>query len=173
MRITSTVSKFILLVSLSNGAHSQTLDIAPEGKFIRASNGARLEIDTKDLLILTKKTIESGRKQYIAIVTQHPSSENPLGYCGAGNEAFLKIYELYKIKFKLSDSMLVESCLQGIILAEDHKKIKDRNSISISGKTITIHWEQRDQDVDFIESYSVENGKLSLVKSSYPNQGQP
>jgi len=157
------------LISLSNSIHAQTLDIASEGKIIKASNGARLEIDTKNLLILTKKTIESHGKQYIAIITQHPSSENPLGYCGAGNETFLKIYELYKMKFKFSDSMLIESCLKGILMAEDYKKIKDRNSISISGKTITIHWEQRDQDVDFIESYSLENGKLSLVKSSYPN----
>jgi len=173
MQIISRISKLILLFSLSNGVHAQTLDIASEGKTIKASNGARLEIDTENLLILTKSTIESHGKQYLAIITQHLSSKNPLGYCGAGNEISLKVYELYKMKFKLSDSMLVESCLKGILMTENDKKIKDRNSISISGKTITIHWEQRDQDVDFTESYSLENGKLSLIEKSYKNQGQP
>ncbi|MEH3021403.1 MAG: hypothetical protein PGN19_01570 [Pseudomonas oryzihabitans] len=173
MQITSRISKLILLISLSNDVYAQTLDIASEGKIIKASNGARLEIDTENLLILTKSTIKIHGKQYIAIITQHPSSENPLGYCGAGNETYLKVYELYKMKFKLSDSMLLESCLKGILMTDNHKKIKDRNAVSISGKTITIHWEQRDQDVDFTESYSLENGKLSIIESSYQNQGQP
>lgn len=165
MQIISKAGKYILLIVLSSGVHAQALDIVPDGKSIKASNGARLEIDTQHFLILTKKAIESHKKQYAAILTQRPSSKNPLDYYGAGNEILLKIYEISETKFKLSDSMLVESYLKGILIAEDHKKIKDRNSISISGKTVRIHWEQRDQDVDFTESYSLENGTLSLIKN--------
>lgn len=105
----------------------------------------------------------------MAVITQNASNRNPLRYCGAGHETTLTLYNIRINEFRRSDSMLVESCLKGILLAEDDKKISDRHSITVARKKIKIHWEQRGEDIDFTEIYSFGNGKFSLIEKTFLN----
>lgn len=55
-------------------------------------------------------------KEYMLIVVNQSSSNNPMGYCGAGEEGTLYVLQIEGIKADLRFSLPVQSCLKSIAL---------------------------------------------------------
>ncbi|WP_156954582.1 hypothetical protein [Paraburkholderia acidipaludis] len=58
-------------------------------------------------------------KEYALVVVNQSSSNNPMGYCGAGEEGRLYILQLEGNKAELPLSLPVQSCLKSVALNTD------------------------------------------------------
>lgn len=55
-------------------------------------------------------------KEYMLLVVNQSSSDNPMGYCGAGEEGMLYVLQIDGSKTELRFSLPVQSCLKSVAL---------------------------------------------------------
>jgi hypothetical protein len=58
-------------------------------------------------------------KEYILVVVNQSSSNNPMGYCGAGEEGTLYVFQIEGNKAEPRFSLPVQSCLKSVALATE------------------------------------------------------
>jgi hypothetical protein len=58
-------------------------------------------------------------KEYILVVVNQSSSNNPMGYCGAGEEGTLYVFQIEGNKAEPRFSFPVQSCLKSVALATE------------------------------------------------------
>lgn len=104
-------------------------------------------------------------KEYILVVVNQPSSSNPTGYCGAGEEGVLYVLELHDRTAIPIFSLLVQSCLKDIDLASDSNQKSGYLSIAWQQAPIgiSVHWDIYGNASDVSRFYKYQGGRFIEV----------
>lgn len=105
-------------------------------------------------------------KEYVLVVVNQPSSPNPTGYCGAGEEGTLYVLELQGSNALPRFSSLVQSCLKNYILASEYGQKSGYLAITWKNAPIGIHiqWDIHGDINGSSRFYRYENGQFKDAK---------
>jgi len=120
-------------------------------------------------VLVDKRKHRIGHSFYLAVFQVHPSNpENPLGFCGAGNEVRLHVLEALGNELREKTSVLVSSCLHSISLRSQNtgneNQDMDFSSITWSDQGFSIDWfNNKDALGRSLQSteYALRNGSFS------------
>lgn len=100
--------------------------------------------------------------EYILVVVNQPSSSNPTGYCGAGEEGMLYALELHESKAVSHLSLPVQSCLKDIELASDSNQKSGYLSITWEEAPvgIRVRWDIYGDESDVSRFYEYKDGRF-------------
>ena len=116
--------------------------IAAAGIFFSLAQpvSAKAKTQTEPDVLRRENTLTVSKKQYRLVIESRPSnSENPQGYCGAGEEITLTVFRGNGKKTIFSK--LIASCLKNIELTDWANVSADKfGSLDISTNPITIGW---------------------------------
>lgn len=103
-----------------------------------------------------------GGKEYILLVVNQSSSNNPMGYCGAGEEGTLYVLELRNNIAKPSFSVPVQSCLNDLDLATDSNQRSEYLAIEwkVDPIGIQINWDVYGSKNDVSHFYRYLDGQF-------------
>jgi len=96
----------------------------------------------RDIQILLGRTLNLKGREFLALtIAERTSRGNGMGQCGAGEEIYLKIYELLKEKLIERNTILIHSCAQSIDLYTDGE-VYNLNILPITqdGELLIIKW---------------------------------
>lgn len=95
-----------------------------------------------DIQILLGRTLNLKGREFLALtIAERTSRGNGMGKCGAGEEIYLKIYELLKEKIIVRNTIPIHSCAQSIDLYTDGE-VNNLNTLPITqdGELLIIKW---------------------------------
>jgi hypothetical protein len=104
-------------------------------------------------------------KEYLLVVVNHPSSSNPAGYCGAGEEGALYVLELNGDAATSRFSLPVRSCLKDYDLANDSGQKSEYSAIKWQNSPvgIKIKWDIYGDASDASRLYIYQGGQFKEV----------
>lgn len=104
-------------------------------------------------------------KEYILVVVNQPSSSNPTGYCGAGEEGMLYALELHESTAVPHFSLPVQSCLKDMDLASDSNQKSGYLAITWQETPIGIQvrWDIYGNESDVSRFYKYQDGRFVEV----------
>ncbi|WP_322035266.1 hypothetical protein [Burkholderia cenocepacia] len=107
--------------------------------------------------------------EFIMVVVNQSSSDNPTGYCGAGEEGTLYVLRLDGKRAELAYSTLVQSCLKNIDLFTDSGNKSPYLAIAWTdgGDGFWIHWANYAKPEPVTRRYRYANGNF-VVDSELP-----
>jgi hypothetical protein len=102
-------------------------------------------------------------KEYVLVVVNQSSSNNPLGFCGAGEEGTLYVLNLKNIRADNRFDLPIQSCLKSISLSTDTGTKSPYSSIEWSDAPIgiKISWDYYQGIGAISRIYKFTNGKFS------------
>lgn len=108
--------------------------------------------------------------EFVMVVINQSSSDNPTGYCGAGEEGTLYVLRLDGKHAEPVYSTLVQSCLKNIDLYTDSGNKSPYLAIAWTdgGDGFRIHWENYAKPESLTRQYRYANGRFT-VDSERPN----
>lgn len=108
--------------------------------------------------------------EFIMVVINQSSSENPTGYCGAGEEGTLYVLRIDGKRTESVYSTLVQSCLKNIDLFTDSGNKSPYLAIAWTdgGGGFRIHWENYAKPESLTRQYRYANGRF-IVDSELHN----
>ncbi|MBU9676245.1 hypothetical protein KTF37_05235 [Burkholderia multivorans] len=108
--------------------------------------------------------------EFIMVVINQSSSDNPTGYCGAGEEGTLYVLRLDGKRAEPVYSTLVQSCLKNIDLFTDSGNQSPYLAIAWTDgeRGFRIHWANYAKPESLTRQYRYANGRF-IVDSELPN----
>lgn len=108
--------------------------------------------------------------EFLMVVINQSSSDNPTGYCGAGEEGTLHVLRLDGKRAEPVYSTLVQSCIKNIDLFTDSGNKSPYLAIAWTeaGDGFRIHWANYAKPEPLTRQYRYANGTF-IVDSELPN----
>ncbi|PCE30341.1 hypothetical protein [Burkholderia ubonensis] len=103
-------------------------------------------------------------REFAMVVVNQPSSDNPMGYCGAGEEGTLYVLRLHHGKAEVAFSTLVQSCLKNVDLFTDSGNKSPYLAIAWDEKVegIQIHWMNYERPAPLTRTYHYQGGTFVM-----------
>lgn len=109
-------------------------------------------------------------REFVMVVVNQSSSDNPTGYCGAGEEGTLYLLRLHGSKAEIAFSTLVQSCLKNIDLLTESGNKSPYLAITWNeeGDGIQIHWLNYSRPAPLTRTYHYQDGTFVADKAPPP-----
>ncbi|WP_157025697.1 hypothetical protein [Paraburkholderia heleia] len=93
-------------------------------------------------------------KEYVLLVVNQSSSDNPMGYCGAGEEGMLYVLQIEGNKAGLRFSLPVQSCLKSVALDSE---------TGTKSPYLAITWNDAPTGIKIAWEHDAEKGRTSQL----------
>ena len=110
------------------------------------------------------RSLNFAGKEYVLIIISHPSSSQPQGFCGAGEEDVLYVAELGQRMVETRYKSLINSCLKNIELESDGTASPFKSIAWTSSPAgFRVAWLSDAQGAESVQTYKIDAGKFMLL----------
>ncbi len=128
--------------------------------------GVALDPDARRAFVDSRPYVIGNRRFRLIYHVFDSRASNPMGFCGAGREIYLSVYDVSQPVPVERIRTLVSSCLQSLLLASQEAGCPDSesdfSSVVLLGDELTISWAGTRQGGAFKRRYLIRNGHFFL-----------